>query len=201
MPLPGSPCADCSLPSTFITLNCVPQFAQFCLCSSLGLMPTLCPHTHMMMTMPQPWLTQLACVCLATTTESLSDTFDTSILMCRHPSVEFRALQTELHSSSRFRDSDHIQAFEPPRVITVVRVFLTHRPQFKQQHVLWSGSDLQPSNVLRFTKDQHGQRRHTALYNWERNADLGRVVGWDQHSLHLRYTDTVESSLCEVPHM
>ena len=75
-------------------------------------------------------------------------------LMCRHPSVEFRALKTKLPPkftvSSRV---DHIQAFEPLWVITVVRVLLTHRQKFKQQHALWSGSDLLPSNKSRFTKD------------------------------------------------
>ena len=71
--------------SSFIPLNFVTQFAEFGLCSPLGLVcGNLCPHTHQMTTTPTSFdhtcSTQLAGFCLATPTECLSDTFDLLIL-------------------------------------------------------------------------------------------------------------------------
>ena len=123
--------------------------------------------------------------------------------MSLHPSVDFRALRTKLLSRSRFRDSGHIQALKPLLLIMVARVLFTHQQQFKQQLAPWSGSDLQPSTKLRFTKhQQHGQgKTQYCTHNKKRSAELGRVVVDTQHSFVLNYTGTVESSFVSfVPH-
>ena len=111
--------------------------------------------------------------------------------MCQHQSVEFRALQTKLPSSSRFRDSDHTQEFKP-LLNDHGRSCLAHAPTKVLTTTPWSGSDLQPSIRLGVSqKDhQHGQRK----------TDLV-VLSWVPTQFVPRYTGTVESnSICYVPH-
>ena len=69
------------------TLHCPAVRAILSVWPTRPCVPTLCPHSHLMVTIPtsfdHPRLTQLAIVCFATPTECLSDALDTSVFSTR----------------------------------------------------------------------------------------------------------------------
>ena len=104
--------------------------------------------------------------------------------MCRHPSVEFRAQQTKLLSSSWFRDSDHIQRFAQ-LLKDYGRSCLAHATTTDQTTTTTATTTRSSERLRRPTFKQvevhkrptarQGKTQHS-VHNKERSTELGRPV-------------------------